>query len=55
MNRARVMDWGSYTRYDGKITIPFKRLVELGLCDCFIAKGGRARTQHKSQPCSGPS
>jgi hypothetical protein len=42
MKRARVTDWGSYVRWDGKVIIPFKRLLELGLCDVFITKGGQS-------------
>jgi hypothetical protein len=38
---ARIMDWGGYVRWDGAVLIPFERLVELKLLDCFICKGGQ--------------
>ena len=42
MIKAKVIDWGSYVRWDGKVIIPFARLVQLGLCDVFITKGGQS-------------
>lgn len=37
-----MIDWGAYVRWDGKVIIPFARLVQLGLCHVFLCKGGQS-------------
>jgi hypothetical protein len=53
-------DWGAYLGASKEINIPYKTLLDAGLCDFFVCKGDQDNPDNpfmstmKNQPCRMP-